>query len=162
MKGRKNENGEWSKNFKKVEDKEKDVKKEGTVKLEDGECNGFDSWSGTESEGESEDEVPLAKLRKAKLSVPGNSVDRQDMVTIQNGGNYACSGGYQGMREGAAVPSYMPMSEGRAWEGMIPVGNVGIDRMEAGYPAYWGNGFSGVGAWDQGLLGRSGKPRKSV
>jgi len=64
--------------------------------------------------------------------------------------------GKQQTMHGASVPRYIPPSEGRAWAGMIPVGNAGL-HSGLGYRAYLGNGFAGVGTWEQG-----GKPRKSV
>jgi len=147
--------------------------KKGKIKEEDEDDSaGWDSRSGSDTEEgwDSEDEVPLAKLRKAKLGyssvsqqtalVPTQRVvggGRETREEGTNGANYGYGGrsvGGQRRVNGAAVPRYMSPSEGRAWEGMIPVGNVWVQN---GYPSYWGNEFSSVGAWEQ-----SGKPRKSV
>jgi hypothetical protein len=143
------------------------------IKEEDeDDSTGWESGSGSDTEWgwDSEDEVPLAKLRKAKPGcssvsqqtalVPSQRVVGGGRETREEGTNGANNGyggrsvGGQRRVNGAAVPRYMPPSEGRAWEGMIPVGNVVIQN---GYPAYWGNEYSSVGAWEQG-----GKPRKSV
>jgi len=130
------------------------------------ESDGFESMS----EGwDSEDEVPLAKLRKV-VSSPRPT--QAPVVQASSGPNYGNHGyGYSGGSGGSGFASgngsrngggrayevqrrYLPVGESRAWTGMIPVGNVGI---ESAYPAYWGDGFSGVGAW-----GQDEKPRKSV
>jgi hypothetical protein len=123
--------------------------------------------------------VPLAKLRKARMGDSVSASSAQQTVphhsqhpipTIPTiGRNYASEsgggggGGYNGqsMRSGAVLPRYIPASEGRAWAGMIPVGNVGMGSS-SGYPAYWGNGFQGIGAWEQGLQVPGQTPRKSV
>jgi hypothetical protein len=155
--------------------------KEHKIKIEDGE-SGWESGSETTgSEGwDSEDEIPLAKLRKARVShpppppapasitpissftqhtIPANQAERQEMLRNRDGVMYVSGkrgvGGQQTMH-GASVPRYIPPSEGRAWAGMIPVGNAGL-HSGLGYRAYLGNGFAGVGTWEQG-----GKPRKSV
>jgi hypothetical protein len=153
--------------------------KEHKIKIEDGE-SGWDSGSETTgSEGwDSEDEIPLAKLRKARLShppppspitsissftqhaIPANQAERQEMLRNRDVMMYVSGkrgiGGQQTML-GASVPRYIPPSEGRAWAGMIPVGNAGLHDSGLGYRTYVGNGFAGDGTWEQG-----GKPRKSV
>ncbi|KAE9371662.1 hypothetical protein N431DRAFT_559128 [Stipitochalara longipes BDJ] len=131
----------------------REEEKEGKIKVEDGESDGFESGS---DGWDSEDEVPLAKLRKGQLSA---SV-QQTLSHAATSGSYgydngsATGSGSERTYEGAQIRSYVPASESRAWTGMIPVGNSGIQQ---GYPAYWGNGFSGVGAWEH-----NEKPRKSV
>jgi hypothetical protein len=154
--------------------------KDQKIKVEDGE-SGWESGSETTgSEGwDSEDEIPLAKLRKARLShpppapslitpissftqntIPANQAERQEMLRNRDGVMYRCGkrevSGQQTMY-GAFVPRYIPPSEGRAWAGMIPVGNAGLHNSGLGYRAYLGNGFAGVGTLEQG-----GEPRKSV
>jgi hypothetical protein len=154
--------------------------KESKVKEETG--SEFES-SGSESEGwDSDDEVPLAKLRKAKLGLSSGAATRAYALSngavqgpggvsqpqiVQLQGMVGCgvtagSSAFQSMLSVAAVPRCAPTVEGREWEGMIPVGNVGIDPSYAAYDG-WGSGFqSGIGSWNQGLQATSGKPRKSV
>jgi hypothetical protein len=161
---------------------EKEGKKH-KIKVEDGE-SGWDSGSETTgSEGwDSEDEIPLAKLRKARLShpppapspitpissftqhtIPANQAERQEMLRNRDGVMYVSGKRVVGAPSrphtvhGASIPRYIPPSEGRAWAGMIPVGNAGLQNSGLEYRAYLGNGFAGVGTWEQG-----GKPRKSV
>ncbi|KAN0096617.1 hypothetical protein V8E51_015422 [Hyaloscypha variabilis] len=125
---------------------------DGKIKEESRSDDEFESAS----EGwDSEDEVPLAKLRKTQLpSSIQRAVPTPSASYGYAGGNVNGAGAEsRRVYEGVQGRGYVPVSEGRAWTGMIPVGNVGL---EDGYPAYW-NGFSGVGAWEQG-----GKPRKSV
>jgi hypothetical protein len=137
--------------------------REGKIKREDEGSGVWDSGSGSETdEGwDSEDEVPLAKLRKATLSsfvaqntaptqhVMGAAVQetRAGMDGVSLGYGKEGVSGQQHMNR-AAVPRYITPSEARAWVGMIPVGNAGIQNSR--YPVYWGNGYSGGGAWEQG------------
>jgi hypothetical protein len=157
---------------------EKKMKKEGVVKEEG--SDGFES-SGSE-EWDSEDEVPLAKLRKAKLglgsspttqghtsssSIFAGSERRAQLQDVQFQGVVglgvtAGNSRYQNMVSSATVPRYVPSMEGREWEGMIPTGNVGIDSTYASR-GLWRNAFQGgVESWEQGLQITNGKPRKSV
>ena len=131
------------------------------IKREDTESDGYESFS----EGwDSEDEVPLAKLRKSRVSAsvqapPAAAVGYYGYKAGYGGGNAGRNGtgsGNEGQRQRGGYGGqrrYLPVDENRPWTGMIPVGNVGIEA----YPAYWGNGLSGVRGWEQ-----DEKPRKSV
>jgi hypothetical protein len=138
--------------------------KDRKVKEEEGsDVESSSGESGSEAWG-SEDELPLAKLRKPKL---GLVPPQQTLPTRQLGedmrkvGAYGGAGGYEGAISGVASQGFMPGREMSVWEGMIPVGRVGIDSSFTVYGG-WGHGFqSGIG-WDQSLLATNGKPRKSV
>jgi len=143
----------------------RDVKGEKDRMVKEEEVSDFESSGSESEEWDSEDEVPLAKLRKAKLrgvpalqTLPTQLADGQRNIAPREP-----AGGYQGTVSGAAVPRLVPGGEGSVWEGMIPVGGVGVDSAFHGYGG-WGNGFQGsnVGGLDQGLQIASGKPRKSV
>lgn len=141
-----------------------EVKGEKDRKVKEEEASEFESSGSGSEEWDSEDEVPLAKLRKAKL---GGVPELQTLPTqLANGprnvGGYGPAGGYRSTVSGAAVPRFVPGGEGRVWEGMIPVGGVGVDSAFHGY-GDWGDEFQhSVGGWDQNVLATNGKPRKSI
>lgn len=147
--------GEVVGGFKRGEEREGELSRK-CVKEEEVEESIWGSSSG-ESEWDSEDEVPLAKLVKARLPTP-NSAQQPQHGPMRGDYRTGMSGGSMRGASSGMVPRYgevdvVPRVEGRAWMGMIQGGSAGLS-----YPSYWG-GFHGIGA---GAQVQNGEPRNSV